>query len=127
MIEILEKRIGNIAGKHIAVLGLAFKNDTDDIRDSRSIPVLDGLIKKGAKITAYDPMATAAMKALFDESKVVYCESAKDALKDADACLVMTEWAEFTKLDAEFDAMKSRVIIEGRRILSVKDKEGICW
>ena len=39
----------------------------------------------------------------------------------------MTEWAEFTKLDAEFDAMKSRVIIEGRRILSVKDKEGICW
>ena len=127
MIEILEKRIGNIAGKHIAVLGLAFKNDTDDIRDSRSIPVLDGLIKKGAKITAYDPMATAAMKALFDESRVRYCDTAKDALKDADACLVMTEWAEFTKLDAEFDAMKSRVIIEGRRILSVKDKEGICW
>lgn len=127
MIEILEKRIGDVAGKHIAVLGLAFKNDTDDIRDSRSIPVLAELIKKGAKITAYDPMATAAMKALFDESKVVYCESAKDALRDADACLVMTEWPEFTKLDAEFDGMRSRVIIEGRRILSVKDKEGICW
>ncbi|MBQ4415001.1 MAG: UDP-glucose 6-dehydrogenase, partial [Methanomicrobium sp.] len=112
---------------HIAVLGLAFKNDTDDIRDSRSIPVLAELIKKGAKITAYDPMATASMKTLFDESKVVYCANAKDALKDADACLVMTEWPEFTKLDAEFDGMRSRVIIEGRRILSVKDKEGICW
>ncbi len=127
MIELLEKRIGDIAGKHIAVLGLAFKNDTDDIRDSRSIPVLEELIRKGAKITAYDPMATGSMKKVFDEDKVGYCASAKDALMDADACLVMTEWPMFTELDSEFDVMKSRIIIEGRRILSVKDKEGICW
>ena len=56
-----------------------------------------------------------------------YAASAADALKGADACLVMTEWLEFAGLNGEFDLMKSRVVIEGRRILSCDGKEGICW
>lgn len=58
---------------------------------------------------------------------IEYCPTSADALKDADACLVMTEWLEFGLLDDEFDLMRNRVIIEGRRILSCRGKEGICW
>jgi UDPglucose 6-dehydrogenase len=66
-----------------------------------------------------------AMRELFPD--VCYCENAGDALEGTDACLVMTEWPEFSRLSSEFDRMKTRVIIEGRRILSCSGKEGICW
>jgi UDPglucose 6-dehydrogenase len=111
--------------KEIAVLGLAFKNDTDDVRDSRAIKLILELMKKGAQIRAYDPMAVPNMQKVIPDVK--YCRSAAEALKDADACLIMTEWSEFGSLDQEFDLMKSRVILEGRRVLSCKGAEGICW
>ncbi len=125
MLELLQKKIGSLEGKRIAVLGLAFKNDTDDVRQSRSIPVILSLREMGARIAAYDPQANDNMKKLIHD--IEYCSRATDALRDADACLVMTEWPEFGLLDEEFDLMKNRVIIEGRRILSCQDKEGICW
>ena len=78
-----------------------------------------------AEISAYDPKANDPMKKLIPD--IEYCSTAADALRGADACLVMTEWPEFGLLDEEFDLMKNRVIIEGRRILSCQDKEGICW
>ena len=125
MLELLQKKIGSLEGKRIAVLGLAFKNDTDDVRQSRSIPVILELEEMGARIAAYDPQANDNMKKLIPD--IEYCSRVTDALKDADACIVMTEWPEFSLLDEEFDLMKNRVIIEGRRILSCQDKEGICW
>ena len=125
MLELLQKKIGSLEGKRIAVLGLAFKNDTDDVRQSRSIPVILSLREMGARIAAYDPRANDNMKKMIHD--IEYCSRATDALRDADACLVMTEWPEFGLLDEEFDLMKNRVIIEGRRILSCQDKEGICW
>ena len=125
MLELLQKKIGSLEGKRIAVLGLAFKNDTDDVRQSRSIPVILSLREMGARIAAYDPRANDNMKKMIPD--IEYCSRATDALRDADACLVMTEWPEFGLLDEEFDLMKNRVIIEGRRILSCQDKEGICW
>jgi UDPglucose 6-dehydrogenase len=125
MLELLQKKIGSLEGKRIAVLGLAFKNDTDDIRESRSIPMILGLKERGAKIAAYDQQANDNMIKIIPD--IEYCPTAADALKDADACIVMTEWPEFGLLDEEFDLMKNRVIIEGRRILSCQDKEGICW
>jgi UDPglucose 6-dehydrogenase len=125
MIELLKSRIGDLSGKRIAVLGLAFKNDTDDIRDSRAIPLIAELKSQGAMVAAYDPKANNFMKKIY--SNIKYCRSAAEALESADACLVMTEWAEFGCLDKEFDLMNSRVIIEGRRILSCCDAEGICW
>jgi UDPglucose 6-dehydrogenase len=118
-------KIGSLSGKRISVLGLAFKDNTDDIRDSRSIPVIQELLERGAKVAVYDPMAMPNMRKIFPA--LVYCASAADALRDADGCLVMTEWPEFTRLDSEFDGMKRRIIIEGRRILSCKDQDGICW
>jgi UDPglucose 6-dehydrogenase len=125
MIDLLEKRIGAPGGKRIAILGLAFKDNTDDIRDSRAIPVIRELVQKGAHITAYDPMAVPNMRQLFPG--IEYCPSAAGALTGADACLVMTEWPEFSQLDREFDLMAHKVIIEGRRILLRTGVEGICW
>ncbi len=128
MVKLLRDRIGNIRGKKITVLGLAFKNDTDDIRESRSIPVIRELLDNGAKVLAYDPMANENMKKLF--GSIEYYGSAVDALRDADACLVMTEWEEFKKLDKQFDVMKNRIIIDGRHMLTPgKDIEyvGLCW
>lgn len=125
LISLLKKRIGTLKGKRIAVLGLAFKDNTDDIRDSRAIPVIQELSRDGADIAAYDPMAVPNMQKIFPD--IEYCSSAADALRGADACLVMTEWPEFSRLDKEFEQMKHPLIIEGRRILSRKGAEGICW
>ena len=128
MIKLLEDKLGSIKGKKITVLGLAFKNDTDDIRESRSIEVIKELLENGAKVLAYDPMANENMKKLF--GSVEYHDSAIDALSGADACLLMTEWEEFRKLDKEFHVMKKRLVIDGRHMLTPgKDIEyvGLCW
>lgn len=125
IVKLLTAKIGDLQDKSIAVLGLAFKKDTDDIRESRAIAVIRELEKAGADVKAYDPLASA--NACKEASGLKCSASAKDALKDADACVIMTEWPEFSKLDEEFKVMKSRVVLEGRRISSCKDVEGICW
>lgn len=125
IVELLLRRIRDIRGKRVAVLGLAFKNDTDDVRESRAVPVIRELLRKGATVAAYDPRANSSMRKI--NSDIEYCNSASDALTGADACLVLTEWPEFGELDKEFDLMRSRVIIDGRRVLSCIDTEGICW
>jgi len=125
MVTYLENRLGCLLDKRIAVLGLAFKDNTDDIRDSRAIPVIHELLEKGAHVAAYDPLAGSAMQKIFPSLE--YASSAAEALKGAEGCLVMTEWPEFSRLDKEFDLMAQPVIIEGRRILSRKGVEGICW
>ncbi len=126
IVELLGKSIKN---KKIAVLGLAFKPGTDDIRDSPAIPVIKRLLEMKADIYAYDPKAMKNMKAVF--SSINYCNSAKEALDDADACLILTGWTEFKSLsDKDFSAMKKRIIIEGRKALDrkkVSGADGICW
>jgi UDPglucose 6-dehydrogenase len=131
MVELLQRKTGHIRNKRIAVLGLAFKNDTDDIRESRSIPVIAELLRLGADIAAYDPMAAGNMKKVF--SNITYCATSSEALAGADGCLIMTEWEEFGKLDSEFGGMADRVVIDGRHMLRPDklktkiDYEGICW
>lgn len=131
MIELLKNKLSSIEGKRVAVLGLAFKNDVDDIRESRSIPVIAELLRLGADVTAYDPMASDEMKKVF--SNITYHISAADALKDADACLMMTEWDEFKNLDTEFGFMKNNIVIDGRHMIMPQNIEqdidyvGLCW
>jgi UDPglucose 6-dehydrogenase len=128
MITLLKNRLPNLKGKKIAVLGLAFKNDTDDIRESRSIPVIKELIEEGAQISAYDKMAIENMKRIFPD--IEYSNSAIDALRGSDACLIMTEWNEFKSLDNEFNVMKNKLIIDGRHMQSSRkdvDYVGLCW
>lgn len=125
IVELLHNKLGDIHGKSIAVLGLAFKKDTDDTRGSRAISVIRELERAGAIVKAYDPLA--CRNACKEISGLKCYSDAQAALKDADACIIMTEWPEFSKLGAEFNLMKSKVIIEGRRISSCSDVEGICW
>ncbi len=129
MVMLLKNKLGSLKGKNIAVLGLAFKNDTDDIRESRSIPVIKDLLDEGARVSAYDPMANENMKKLF--RGIGYYNSAAAALRGADACLIMTEWDEFKSLNKEFDVMENRLVIDGRHILVKPGKDieyvGLCW
>jgi len=126
MVNLVKEKVGPVKGKKIAILGLAFKDNTDDIRDSRSIPVIKALIEDGAEVHAYDPMASEHMKTVFPS--IFYAESESDALHDADCCLIMTEWPQFSDLSDKFSLMKQpSIILEGRRMLNRKDVEGICW
>ncbi|MBC7084737.1 MAG: UDP-glucose/GDP-mannose dehydrogenase family protein [Methanomethylovorans sp.] len=131
IIRLLSKKMDRLKGKRITVLGLAFKNDTDDIRESRSIPVISELLRQEADVVAYDPMAMEHMKKVFPD--ITYCNSVSKALKDADACLIMTEWDQFRSLDKEFAEMKRPLIIDGRHLINPKELsvkieyEGLCW
>jgi UDPglucose 6-dehydrogenase len=129
ILDILKKYLPNLKGKKIALLGLAFKPDTDDIREAPSIKIIEKLLEEKAVITAYDPKAMNNMKSIFP--KIMYAENPKHALKGADACLILTEWNEFKNLtEKDFSIMKNKIIIEGRRVLDkkkVKNFEGVCW
>lgn len=123
LITILKKHIPDLKDKTIGVLGLAFKPDTDDIRDSRSIPLVDALLKQGASVKAFDPKAMDNFKKLF--SDISYCDSAKQVL-DADAVIIATAWKDFEQLD-----YSGKLVIDGRRMLKIKESaetyEGVCW
>ena len=127
MVDILKEKIEDIEGKKIALLGLAFKNGTDDIRESRSIPVIIELLHLGADVFAYDPMAAENMKKVF--GNIEYCKSVIEALEGADACLVMTDWDEFRSLGPEFETMNSKIVIDGRHVIKADniDYTGLCW
>jgi UDPglucose 6-dehydrogenase len=118
----------DVTGKRVAVLGLAFKPGTDDVRESRAIPVVEGLRSRGAAVVAYDPVAGENMRAHFPD--VEYADSAGAALDGAHAAVVVTDWDEFAALDEEFDTMATPVVIDGRRIVERRDGityEGLTW
>lgn len=112
---------GTINGKHIAVWGLSFKPQTDDMREAPSIEIIQSLLNAGAKVKAHDPIAMERAKTIFGNA-IEYCENAYDALKQADALLLVTEWNEFRKPD--FQKMKSLmrkpVLFDGRNIYDPK-------
>ncbi len=127
MVGLLERHT-EPAGKRIAVLGLAFKPGTDDIRNSRAIPLIDALLGRGASVVAYDPVAADNMREQYPD--IEYAETAADALSGADGALVVTDWPEFAGLDEEFDAMSTPVVVDGRRVIERRDGlvyEGLTW
>ena len=113
---------GDLTGKKIALWGLAFKPDTDDIREAPALYMIDELTKEGALVTAYDPEAMENVKALVGE-KISFVENEYEALKDADALLICTEWGVFRNPD--FDKMKSlmkeSVIFDGRNLFEISE------
>ena len=129
MLELMDEHV-DVEGKRVAVLGLAFKPGTDDIRNSRAIPIIEGLQERGAEVIAYDPNdgAKAAMRERFPD--VEYLASPSPTLSGAHAALVVTDWPEFGTLDLEFDLMSNSVVIDGRRIVERRDGityEGLTW
>ena len=106
-------------GARVAVLGLAFKPGTDDVRNSRAIPLVEALSAAGAEIVGYDPVATDNFRDRYPD--IDYADSVADALDGADAALVVTDWPAFADLDTEFDAMATPVVVDGRRIVTRRD------
>lgn len=124
--EILSDKIikyfnGQLMGKTIAVWGLAFKPNTDDIREAPALTIIERLLAQGAKIKAYDPEAMKNVKQIFGE-KIEYCGHEYNAIEGADALAIITEWNEFRTPD--FDKMKhlmtAPIIFDGRNIYDVK-------
>jgi UDPglucose 6-dehydrogenase len=116
-VEKAKRKLKKLKGKTVAVLGLAFKPDTDDMREARSIPIINHLLREGATVTAYDPVANSTAKSIF-RNKINYASSAINCLKDADCCILVTEWKEFKKLKPEgfTQNMRTPIIIDGRGI-----------
>jgi len=121
---------GNLAGKKIAVWGLAFKANTDDIREASSLDNIALLTAKGAKITAYDLIAEENVKKLLGD-KIQYANTMYDALEDADALFIATEWPEFKNPNFGLMAkkMKNKVIFDGRNMfpLEVAEQNGFYY
>ncbi|MCH8909011.1 MAG: UDP-glucose/GDP-mannose dehydrogenase family protein [Candidatus Heimdallarchaeota archaeon] len=118
-VEMLEEEI-NLENKKIALLGIAFKPDTDDVRESRVIPIAEELIRKGATVIAYDPLALENAKYFLPETSILV-DNVNAALRSADAAILVTEWDELRNLGPEeFSSMSGKLIIDGRRVLDWK-------
>src|SRR3954453_18536653 len=114
VVQKLAKHLGTLHGKRIALLGLAFKPNTDDMREAPSRVIAYRLLSEGAEVRAWDPVAPPN-----DLPGIEVCESVLDAVRDADAAVVVTEWPELTTLPSQevHDAMAQPILIDGRNLL----------
>jgi len=121
IISLMEKSLGTLALKRLAVLGTAFKPNTDDVRDSIAIELIKKLLKKKARITIYDPKAMRNTMKVFGK-KIIYAKSITDALNNSQCVIMMTHWKQFEVLNNNsIKHMKRKFIIDCRRILSKKE------
>jgi len=120
----IKKQFGdNLKGKHFALWGLAFKPNTDDMREASSRVLINELIKAGASITAYDPVAMDEAKRIFkDEKSLSFVDTQEEALKNADALIIVTEWTEFRSPDFALikSSLKAPMIFDGRNLYDPK-------
>ena len=116
---------GDIKKKTIAVLGLSFKANTDDVRESPSINMINSILSMGGFVNAYDPIANNEMAKVINN--INYFDSLYDAVNDADAAVVMTEWNEFRSLDLKKikSKMRGNVILDTRNIINMKELSGL--
>jgi UDPglucose 6-dehydrogenase len=114
----LQKHLGSLVGKTVTLLGLAFKANTDDMREASSLVLAARLQADGAQVRAYDPVAEDEARKLM--VGVEFADSALEALDGADACVLVTEWPEFAELDWQAAAkhMAGRLVIDGRNFIS---------
>ena len=123
-VELLKKHIPDLKGCRIGVLGLAFKPDTDDIRESRAVPIVERLLTEGADVLAYDPLAMERFRELYPQ--INYAKDAGLIVQNSQAVMILTEWQDFAALD-----YSGKVVIDGRRMESARKSakiyEGVCW
>jgi UDPglucose 6-dehydrogenase len=121
IVSLIKKILGNIATKRITVLGTAFKPNTDDIRDSKSIELIKKLLKNKAKITIHDPKAIENTKKIFGK-KILYAKSISDALNKSQCVIIMTHWKQYDTLNNNsIKQMNRKIIIDCRRVLVKKE------
>ena len=116
IVKKIKNALWNLNNKTIAILGLSFKPDTDDMREAPSIGIVAKLQEEGAKIRAYDPQAMEVAKKILPD--IIYCDNPYQAVEDSDALIIITEWDEFKNLDLlkVKKLLKQPVIIDGRNI-----------
>ncbi|MGV3618901.1 MAG: UDP-glucose dehydrogenase family protein [Fimbriimonas sp.] len=119
----LETRLGGFAGKRIGLMGLAFKPNTDDIRDAKSLVIIADILSKGGSVVAYDPVAAENVRQVYPQ--IEYADNVYNISEGADALVVVTEWNEFRQLDLPRLAacMRSKVMFDGRRVYASKTAE----
>jgi len=124
MVDRVERAIGgDLKGKRIAVLGLAFKPNTDDMRDAPSIPLIEALLERGAEVSAFDPVAREQAEKIF--TGIEFAANAEQAAADADALVIVTEWDEFRALDLKRIAgmLRGRVLVDLRNVYDRDDAQ----
>jgi len=116
----------DLKGKKIAIWGLAFKPNTDDIREAPALYIIDALLEAGATVSTFDPEAMKNVKELLGD-KITYAESPYDALKDADALVIATEWSEFRQPDFNkiSSLLKNKVIFDGRNLFDLSQMQDL--
>ncbi len=120
LVSLMNKVLTSLRGKRISILGLSFKEDSDDIRESVSINLIKRLLKHKAKIVAHDPMAIENTRKLIGD-KISYTKSVSEALKDSECVVIMTPWRQYTKLNnKDLQLMKNKMIVDTRRLLTKK-------
>ena len=118
---LIKQNIGKIKGKKITILGVAFKPDTDDIRDSVGIDLVKRLLKLGAKITIHDPKALENARKIFHDN-IKYVKSIPSALNDCQCAIIMTQWKDYERINNKtIKQMAKKIIIDSRRILYSKN------
>jgi UDPglucose 6-dehydrogenase len=121
-VQFVKQALGSLKGRRVAVLGLAFKANTDDMRQAVSITVVRSLLHEGATVVAYDPAAMDNARAIFGNS-IGYASGSIECVDQCDCCIVLTEWDEFKAIPPErfIERMRRPVIVDGRRIFNVND------
>ncbi|WP_175638988.1 UDP-glucose dehydrogenase family protein [Metabacillus schmidteae] len=122
LLEKVKERFLDLTGKRFALLGLAFKPDTDDIRQAASISLSNLLLQEGAEVITYDPVATNNARKILDP-RIKYAESVEAAIKDTDAVFIVTEWKEFITFPLQkfVKQMKTAIIFDGRNCYSLDE------
>ncbi len=110
--------LGTLRGATVAVWGLAFKPNTDDMRDAPAIDIVNALVAQGASVRAYDPVARETARAALGDTHITYCADAYDAAADADAVIIVTHWNEFKAINPQRlrAIMRRAIVIDGRNI-----------
>jgi UDPglucose 6-dehydrogenase len=121
----VRKALWTLKGKRLAVLGLAFKNGTDDVRESPAIAIVKALIREGSSIVAYDPAAMQRAAQEFPCDTIQFAASAYEAMDGADACLILTEWEDFAALDVNRikNLLRYPIVIDGRNLFKPAQME----
>jgi UDPglucose 6-dehydrogenase len=131
VIEKLQQTLKVIRGSTVGILGLAFKPNTDDIRESPAIDVIRELLDMGARVKVFDPVAQDKYGQTYPEQNIVYCASAAETARDSDALVLLTDWNQFRHLPwAEIgESMKRKIVIDGRNMLNSEElnREGFIY
>jgi len=121
VVDMLKKHFPSLKGIRIAILGLAFKPDTTDMRESPAIPIVKELLTQGAGIQAYDPVASAEAKKIFTDYQIQYCDTLHQTVDNVQAVVLLTRWEEFSKIPSLLADLETQpLFVDGRRML---DKE----